>query len=262
MPASPNMPVTGPNRAASLRTHRSRRWATCLMWLFPVLLHAGSWNTTLQDGQAISVDPVTHRATTAAGEGAGQPLWDGVHRLQDGSTITVRSGIMVPNEALVAPRTPPFPLAPGDLEANAPAQQRDPACDRLVVKTCGLRGECSRYEPCRLAGQLRELQNDAMQEASARSWAVQQCHQADADGRHFPACTYSASPASSPCQQLVEMLCIDRKRCGGSDACQMALQLQHLEWQTWHNEGPDISLGPTHQCQQMLVEHAFFAPCR
>jgi len=233
-------------------------WLLCALLLAPATLQADSWVTQLGDGDTISVDPATNRATVRSGEGSGQPLWDGVHRLQDGSTITIRSGVMVPNEQLRAPGNTPLPLRPGDDGPSRSMRKRDPTCDLLVLKACGLRGECARQESCHLARQLRTLQNRAVRDPQGREWALEQCRQADNDTHNFPACPQ----AVSPCQQLVGMLCVDRERCADSAACRTALQLQQLEWQTYFGDSPGASLEPSRQCQEMLLEHAFFAPCR
>ena len=243
-------------------TRHLATWVLCTLLTAPAAALADNWVTRLDEGQSISVDPTTNRAIIRSGGAAGQPLCDGVHRLQDGSTITIRSGVMVPNEELRSPNAATPPLRPGDEAARLPAQQRNPACDLLVIKTCGLQGECKDYEACHLARQLRKLQNSPRQGRRGQGWAIAQCQQADRDPGNFQACPRARSQAISPCQQLVEMLCVDRKRCAGSDACGTALQLQQLEWQTYYGESPEASQGPSRQCRQMLVEHAFFAPCR
>jgi len=247
---------------AGTACRRLPTWLLCVLLVAPAIPHADSWVTRLDEGQTISVDPATNRAIIRSGDATGQPLWDGVHRLQDGSTINIRSGVMVPNEAIRDPGAAAQPLRPGDDIAQRPAQQRNPACDLLVIKTCGLRGECKGYEACYLAKQLRRLQNAAQRDREGQGWAITQCQQADRDPGNFPACPQGRSQVISPCQQLVEMLCVDRKRCAGSEACSTALQLQQLEWQTYFAESPEASQGPSRQCRQMLVEHAFFAPCR
>jgi hypothetical protein len=243
-------------------SRRRFAWLLCVLLAAPTAPLADSWVTQLDEGQTISVDPATNRAIIRSGGATGQPLWDGVHRLQDGSTITIRSGVMVPNAALRGAGTATQPLRPAEDVARLPAQQRNPACDLLVIKTCGLRGECRDYEACHLARQLRRLQNNAQRDREGQGWAITQCQQADRDPGNFPACPGARSQSISPCRQLVEMLCLDRKRCAGSAACSTALQLQQLEWQTYYGESPEASQGPSRQCRQMLVEHAFFAPCR
>ena len=60
-----------------------------------------SWQGRLQDGSRVEVDPRTNRPTVYNRQGVATQLWDGVHRLQDGSSITVRSGVMVPNTDVV-----------------------------------------------------------------------------------------------------------------------------------------------------------------
>ena len=73
---------------------------------FVALLASGpvlpeSWTSELSRGGHIEVDPATNKPWISTPEGAHVPLWNGVHRLQDGSTVTVREGVMVPNEEVL-----------------------------------------------------------------------------------------------------------------------------------------------------------------
>jgi hypothetical protein len=51
---------------------------------------AAQWSAPLKDGGTVTVDPQTNRATVRR-DGVETQLWDGVHRLEDGSTLTIRS---------------------------------------------------------------------------------------------------------------------------------------------------------------------------
>ena len=217
---------------------------------------AQSWNAELDNGRVINVDPNTNRAVIQSGAGAGAPLWDGVHRLNDGSVITVRSGLMVPNEDVMSLRRGEEPQA-----RVIPVLSR--ACDDLVVKTCGLTGECDGTEPCDLATQLRATQwQTAGRSTEETSWAASQCESSLADEQVFPACEPTLPGTTAPCRQLVELLCGETKRCVASEACRVAMQLLELAQQAERDSAADATLAPERQCQEMLVEHALFPPCR
>jgi len=51
-------------------------------------LYAAQWSSTLEDGATVTVDPLTNRATVRR-NGVETQLWDGVHQLRDGSTLTI-----------------------------------------------------------------------------------------------------------------------------------------------------------------------------
>ena len=121
------------------------------------------WSGSLHDGREIVADPRSNRVVIGSGPAQGQPLWDGVHRLSDGSTVTIRAGVMVPNAsssasasenpqaaAIADPAPRPSPPVGGPQTTH---------CDQLVLKTCGMRQACRSLEPCRLATQLRQLRH-------------------------------------------------------------------------------------------------------
>lgn len=118
---------------------------------------ASSLDSRLSDGTPIQFDSNTNRVTVP-GSG-GKPLWDGVHTLQDGSTITIRSGVAVPNvpmaETQQQERLREPPKAPGtDQAADA-----DNQCARLVRKVCGSREQCGDRPGCPAARQLLDMEH-------------------------------------------------------------------------------------------------------
>lgn len=112
----------------------------------------GEWTGTLEDGSRIEVDPSTHRAWRTD-QGQRAPLWDGVHRLEDGSVVIVRDGTAVPSEGMLDVWEPSTPatLLPGSS-----------ACYELVDRVCGEDFRCSLAEPCRLANDLVDLAKEEL----------------------------------------------------------------------------------------------------
>ncbi len=231
---------------------------TLLMLMVPIV-NAGTWSSELEDGRTIHVDPRSNRPTIASGVGEGQPLWDGVHRLQDGSTITVRSGVMVPNRQFLQQD-----IRPQKNEAIAHTQvKRSPACDLLVLKVCGLQGDCESPDACGLARQLRaSLGKPAAATPSEYKWIISQCELASKDETNFPTCASSIALINQPCQQLVDMLCVGSWRCTSSAACKTARLLLEQQSKEPNANGLNGNGGFRQQCRKMLLEHAFFPPCR
>jgi hypothetical protein len=80
--------------------------------LFALPPAAQTWRGELSRGGSIVMDPDTRRALREEG-GSTRPLWDGVHRLEDGSTVIVRDGVAVPTRDMVdawSGAGPPEPL--------------------------------------------------------------------------------------------------------------------------------------------------------
>ena len=71
------------------------------------------WTSGMQGGGTVTVDPDTQRATITR-DGVTSQLWNGVHRLQDGSVLIVNHGEVVPGETTNEPRRLP-PLETADL---------------------------------------------------------------------------------------------------------------------------------------------------
>lgn len=227
---------------------------------------AASWEARLENGQQFSVDPTTNRALLESGKGQGRPLWDGVHRLKDGSTITIRSGVMVPNEALeTLDRIEPadIPKTDSDESSSAVPTGKENRCDELVLRTCGLKNTCADDESCRLAKQLREMQRKPSSQAKdSQNWARERCEEAFRDSEQFSACDRELPLLAASCQELLDHLCTATPRCFESGSCVAARELFDLELSALERDATDEIETVRHRCQEMLVEHAFFPPCR
>ena len=156
-------------------------------------LAAEPWTARLQDGGTVTVDPETNRATVTR-YGVKTPLWDGVHRLQNGETLTVRSGIARPNLDIVESRRPHPQLE----QIERPGWQGQPIvggvspCQRLVTRVCGTGKGCQDAEGCRLAQQLLDMESQERQAApdpNLTTYTSEQCRQADLDRTPFRSCT-------------------------------------------------------------------------
>ena len=249
-------------------------------------VNAAEWQTQLGTGQPIAVDPTTNRAVIQSGVGQGRPLWDGVHRLRDGSTITIRSGVVVPNEALSGPLPPTKPPPTAADRGNAETAQPDategqrPAngiataprsrtsqhrghCDHLVLKTCGLNGHCRDTEACQLARQLRTTQQGSIDPGLDNTgWAEQHCREALRGEDGFAPCDTEPALEESACGALVDRVCASASRCRRSETCKNARELFDLERVALQESSTDELGLVRRRCIELLAGHAFFPPCR
>jgi hypothetical protein len=235
------------------------------------------WETTLSNGQPIIVDPATNRAVIQSGVGQGRPLWDGVHRLQDGSTLTIRSGIAVPNAAS-GRQPPPAPMLRGEStpENAAPASTssrdgprsmpdsvREGHCDHLLLKTCGLNRTCRDTEACQLAAQLRSMQQRLLQPGLDNvGWAEGRCREALQDPAGFPACPREPALDKVACSALARHVCSGAVRCQRTELCRQANTLLGFEQSALERRADDELLLIRQRCSELLTRHAFFPPCR
>jgi hypothetical protein len=151
----------------------------------PVL--AAGTGSGLQNGGAVTVDPGTNRATVTR-DGVTTPLWDGAHRMQDGSILIIKQGISVSREPVHGTRLPPIPKA---VEwEGAPIVGHSP-CEKLVNRVCGVQGRCGKSEACNLARQLLSMEQDeraASDNPNRMTYTSGECHQVKADRELFPSC--------------------------------------------------------------------------
>ncbi|MEY6431107.1 hypothetical protein ABC977_01640 [Thioalkalicoccus limnaeus] len=188
-----------------------------------------------------------------------RPLWDGVHRLDDGSTVIVRDGIVVPTrEMLEAWRTGP--------EA---AVARDGPCAELVVWVCGERDECAVTSACVQArrwlnaerAEQRLVPYEAGRRPETETSAV--CRAALGDRVGFPACAAADTRGDADlgaCESLVARVCGDANQCADSLACDPARQL--LGWQRDAARGGERQA--VREIEDQCAEAAtnpFFVPC-
>ena len=158
---------------------------TVSLAMFPVFAIAA--DSGLQGGGAVSVDPITNRATITR-DGVTVPLWDGTHRMDDGSTLIIRQGISVPRETVPESRRRSTPKAAhweGTLIVGYSP------CEKLVQRVCGMQDECGDSEGCNLARQLLAMEDGERAESGNRNrmtYTSGECHEVSADREIFPAC--------------------------------------------------------------------------
>jgi hypothetical protein len=218
---------------------------------------AGSWTGTLQDGSVLQVDPDTRRPMRYY-EGGTAPLWDGTHRLEDGSVVIVRDGAIVPTEGM---------LETWDVEPGAEPQMRGRYCEQLVRKTCGFSDECARTQACVLARQLLRMERAEQRRAPVGSDLYPSTESTgeclDAMGNSaFPTCTAALPDVQeTPCAKLVERVCGADDRCAAAPACDPARQLLRMETEERLESADPNARTPTGaECEKMR-ENAFFRPC-
>ena len=270
------LPVMRSRLASPLVTRLGRRALSPLGFGLVLLASWGSawadaWNAELATGQEITVDPSTNRPVIESKDGRSRQLWDGVHRLRDGSTITVERGIMVPNEEVSTLRRPP-PERMEEADDEKAAAETAPEhgaedgenCDRLVLKTCGLNKACEADEPCTLSRQLRSMQGHPGDRPAGGNlgWSEQRCRESLENESEFPACDKEPPLETVACGHLRDHVCGSTQRCAGSSSCLLARELSDLEDQALDREDPQQVARVRQQCQQILADHAFFPPCR
>ena len=141
----------------------------------------------LQHGGSVTVDPNTNRATVTR-DGVSAPLWDGTHRMEDGSILIIRRGTSVPREPVAEPRRiPESDIAQWE---GVPIVGYSP-CEKLVHRTCGAQDECCEHEGCNLARQLLAMEQDERAQNDSRNrmtYTSGQCLNVEKDRELFPFC--------------------------------------------------------------------------
>ncbi len=227
-------------------------------------LHAQTWQGQLQDGSRVQVDPNTNRPVVSSPRGAVTPLWDGVHRLQDGTSITVRDGVMVPNREVIELRRGP----PAATTQSFPASGAPP-CTVLVRKVCGLSDQCAGMAACAHARQLRGIGLEEERESAATGvtrgfmQTPAQCAEALRDEAFFMPCRQRIQgDMSTPCGQLVNKVCGTGNQCAGQPGCALARQLFDMEYQDrLKSLQPERVTDSGKQCRQAVSDTQTFAPC-
>lgn len=151
-------------------------------------LAAADWTSQLEGGGVVSVDPDTRRATVTT-DGVTTPLWNGVHRMQDGSALIINNGEAVPGDTPDTPRRLP-PVEDADWEGALIAGFSP--CEQLTHQVCGLHNECASATACSPARQLLTMEQDERTRArdgSRMTYSSGQCQQASKDRAYFSVCT-------------------------------------------------------------------------
>ena len=145
------------------------------------------WTSKLEGGGVVSVDPDTRRATVTR-DGVTTPLWNGVHRMQDGSALIINHGEAVPG------------MPPDTLRQLPPAETADwegaliagySPCEQLTRRVCGLHNECASATACSPAQQLLAMEQEERtlaKDGSRMTYTSGQCLQAKKDSDFFSAC--------------------------------------------------------------------------
>jgi len=233
-------------------------FVTCLLIASTGPVGASSWTGTLQDGSVLKVDPDSHRAMRYY-KGGVTPLWDGTHRLEDGSVVIVRDGQAVPTESMMNSWAG---------EPGSEPSMRTRYCDQLVRKVCGFHDECRQGQPCILARQLLAMEREQQRRTpvEAGSWphvpSSGECQDALANPA-FPACGSSTPGAEqTACRKLVEKVCGDADQCAAHKACNPARQLLQMESDERLRSADPQALTPTGAECEKAMDNAFFEPCR
>jgi len=146
------------------------------------------WSSNLQGGGTVIVDPDTRRATITR-DGVTSPLWDGVHRLQDGSAMIINNGEVVTGLSADAPHQLPPPES--DDWEGMPVVGYSP-CEQLTHRVCGSNNECASAEACNPAQQLLTMERGERSKAkdgSRMTFTSGQCVKALHDGSYFTRCS-------------------------------------------------------------------------
>ena len=213
-----------------------------------VVPRAEAWSGTMPDGSQLRVDPNTRRAVRDQ-SGAARAMWDGVHRMDDGSVVIIRDGTAVPTKQMME-------TWQGGPEGKEP--QPGAECERLVHRVCGPDDACGQAAPCLSA---RKLRDDAARPGpgGAPDAGQQACAQALSDSA-FPVCTEVDQGAkATDCARLVERVCGADGRCSKSSACDPARQLLGMESEERAGD-PRAITSTGDQCRQGMA-NPFFKPC-
>ncbi len=239
--------------------------------LLPLAVWSADWSATLKGGGQVIVDPSTNRAMVLR-NGVETPLWDGVHQLEDGSVLRIRSGVVVPNEQILQARK--LPEEPAQAWEGVTIVGYSP-CQKLVRQVCGAQNQCQGSTSCDAAGQLLDMEDKERAAGSSpnlMTYSSGQCQQAlERDRQFFAPCGTHASasvaqpvppvgPPATSCEHLIVKVCGAHNECAQTQPCQVARQMLDL-----HRKDPaDQSAWSdgSNQCQEALLDEEYFAPCR
>jgi hypothetical protein len=154
----------------------------------PVLVFsAGNWSSQLQNGGTVTVNPKTNRATITR-DGVTTQLWDGAHRMQDGSILITNHGVAIPNEPILESRE----LRPPETEEWEGVRIVGTSpCEKLVRRVCGDENQCKDAEACSPSRQLLEMETgerDASKNRGLMTYTSGQCLKAMKDREFFISC--------------------------------------------------------------------------
>jgi hypothetical protein len=124
--------------------------------MLPIAVTAADWTSQLKGGGTVRVDPHTNRATVTQG-GVTSQIWDGAHRLQDGTILITNRGVAIPNESILESRQ----IKPPETEEWEGVRIVGTSpCERLVRRVCGDEDQCTDAEACGPSRQLLDMESD------------------------------------------------------------------------------------------------------
>jgi hypothetical protein len=166
-----------------------KHWlATALMALFMLPAIADQWSSTLQGGGIVTVDPESNRASITR-DGVTTPLWNGIHRMQDGSSLIVNRGVAVPTQPILESRRLPAPETREWQDVNIVGYS---PCEQLVRQVCGRQNQCADVEACDPANQLLDMEQQERRDSdnpNLMTYTSGQCLNAMKDREYFSPCT-------------------------------------------------------------------------
>jgi hypothetical protein len=201
----------------------------------------GSWQGSLQDGSLITIDPSTNKALRTL-DGETTPLWNGVHRLNNGAVIIVRDGVAVRDETVI------------EAQQEQQRNRLNAACMQLVTKVCGAHKECQSQPACDPARQLLAMERDELNSSwsGATLESSTLCLEALANEEFFTPCSRRDNAlGATACEHLAATVCGEEGACADSQGCDTARQLISMEQQDRY-EFPDTPSRASDQCREML----------
>lgn len=201
----------------------------------------GSWQGSLQDGSRITIDPSTNKAMRSL-NGETAPLWNGVHRLNNGAVIIVREGLVVRDETVT------------EAQQEQVRNRHAAACIRLVAKVCGAHNECHSQPACDPASQLLAMERDERNSNWSGSTLESStlCLEALEHEEFFTPCNQRDNDQrATACERLALTVCGEEGVCKDSQGCDAAHQLIYMEQQDRY-EFPDTPSRAGEQCREML----------
>ena len=149
---------------------------------------AEGWTSSLMGGGVVTVDPDTQRAMVTR-DGVTTQLWNGVHRMQDGSVLIVNQGEVVPGVPATSPLHQLPPPEAEDREGALIAGHSP--CEQLTHYVCGPHDECATAEACGASRQLLAMEQQERARAadpSRMTYTSVQCLKARNDMTYFSTC--------------------------------------------------------------------------
>lgn len=204
---------------------------------------------SMQQGYELRYDPDSSRVETRI-DGEIRPLWDGVHRLENGQVLRIENGIAVRDRTVMQARPEPRVV-----------REEVPACEMLARKSCGLGGSCSTSESCRHAQQLLGFYREVG--FGERGRIEKQCREALGDTQFFRPCPVPPKSAyATACSDLVAKSCGINGQCKESESCDLARQLQKMEYdEKLMLLNVKQKTPTTRQCEEVFGDDELFAPC-